>query len=242
MDSSIYSAMSAAKQFSQMQEITANNIANANTEGFKADNASFKSLYLNSSDVIVPTGYTELSSLNVNIDTGNIIQTGSKFDLLAGGKGFFKLINLDGDNHFKKTISIIRDSDGFLVDGEGSLLLDQQNQPINTRDMNYEITAKGEVITYEDQGTNTLAIIPSYNIENSEPSKNELGQLVINPDVPAILINNNKISSGFKEGSNVNTTKEMANLMQAQRNYKLSTKIISTIKNIHKHSNKLISE
>lgn len=107
------SASGALRYWERRQEITANNLANVSTDGFKAER-SFGSL-LNG---------TPVAGTHIDRRAGNIRVTGDKMDVALGNDGFFVVETPNGER-FSRGGHMTRDSEGFLADGSGNRVLGQ---------------------------------------------------------------------------------------------------------------------
>ena len=99
----IYSAATGLKALSTRIDVIANNLANAETNGFKAQRANFEDLYYqqmkqpgttDSSNVVSPSGIfvglgTKLSNTQLDLTQGAMQNTSSPLDLGIQGSGFF---------------------------------------------------------------------------------------------------------------------------------------------------------
>ena len=242
MDASIYSAMSAAKQFDQMHTATSSNIANANTSGYKADQLSFSTLYLNASNGVGAVAYPELSSVGVDLSQGALNFTNNKNDLVANGESFFKLRAVDGEEFFSKSISLLVDSTGTLVNADGSSVLGMGGETINVGDARFNFNANGEITSQTTKGVEVLGTLSTFNLSNVNALKSTSGRVIGSEDNPPTLNNNSQVLVGYKESGNVNTINEMARLMTIQKEYELSTKVMTTSKSLSSYSNKLIND
>jgi len=104
--------------------VTANNIANVNTVGFKESRAEF-------ADVLNATGYgllgntigsgVRLSSVAQQFSQGNINQTGRSWDMAIEGEGFFTL-NMNGNRVYSRAGNFTPDKNGYVVNPQGARL------------------------------------------------------------------------------------------------------------------------
>ncbi|MCH1920602.1 flagellar hook protein FlgE [Shewanella sp. A3A] len=107
--------------------VTANNIANVNTTGFKESRAEFADVYANSlfsnGRTAVGGGVTT-TQVAQQFHQGNLLSTNNTLDLAINGSGFFVTSSGIGDLDFSYTRAgaFKRDNDGFLVDSMGNYL------------------------------------------------------------------------------------------------------------------------
>ena len=122
---------SALNANSKEMGIVSNNIANANSTGFKKSTANFEHIYStnNSSDPDTFSGQgVDISDPRLQMSQGSLQATGGALDLAITGQGFFSLVQGD-----------------------------QVNTPFFTRDGSFNITATGEVIT--NDGLNVMGFM-----------------------------------------------------------------------------------
>ncbi|MDK9793909.1 flagellar basal body rod C-terminal domain-containing protein [Vibrio sp. D431a] len=239
MNSSLYTVMSAAKQFDQMQAVASNNIANANTSNFKADQVSFKTLYLNGGEQAGMNAYTELSNVGIDMRTGNIEHTNRSNDILAGEGLFFALKNVDGDNVISRSVTINKNNAGMLIDALGRNIQGITGENINVGSSPFWVDSDGSV-RGGSTGKELLGQLKMFSVANDGATKNANGELVLSGDevpqptkTPSVLV-------GYVESSNVDSISEMTKLMSAQRNYEISAKMMKTVSSLESSSNQLI--
>jgi len=104
--------------------VTANNIANVNTVGFKESRAEF-------ANVLNATGYgllgnaigsgARLTNVAQQFSQGNIDQTGRSLDLAIEGEGFFTL-NMNGSRVYSRAGNFQADKNGYVINPQGARL------------------------------------------------------------------------------------------------------------------------
>ncbi|TBB40263.1 flagellar hook protein FlgE [Rhizobium ruizarguesonis] len=99
------------------------NIANANTTGYKAVSTSFSSLVLPSSSGNYNSGGVQTSVRQAISQQGDISYTTSAYDLAISGDGFFIVESADGTPVLTRAGDFSVDSDGNLVNGAGFTLM-----------------------------------------------------------------------------------------------------------------------
>ncbi len=197
------------------------------------------------------TGLTQL-----DLEQGQAIQTGNPFDLMIQGKGFFQVGIPSGQNGAISEVRYTRDGNFHLspdpnkpgsyhlVNASGGYLLDQNGSPIEL-DGQYEVNfdSTGQIQMKNRNGTGTTLIsaqrVGLVDIQNYHLLKN-VGdnQFVIDADalpngtgaadyVRIMAPEEAEISSGCLEGSNVDLTKEMTDLMTSQRSFQMNARAVS---------------
>jgi flagellar hook protein FlgE len=112
----------------QSLDVIGNNIANANTTGFKSSTAEFADVYANSIDGSsanqVGIG-TQLSGVAQQFTQGTITVTNNPLDLAINGNGFF-MMSQNGASSYTRDGQFLLNSNGFLVNNNGLQVLGYQ--------------------------------------------------------------------------------------------------------------------
>ncbi len=170
------SGLSAA---SQNLDVIGNNVANANTVGFKQAQAVFSDVYANSLAAAGSTGAgigVAVSAIQQQFSQGNIRATSSPLDVAINGRGFFRLDNnssvqysRNGQFHVDKDGYIVNSSGGkltgFGIDSSGNLLIGNpvplqlstaqlQATPTTTADIGMNLDSREAVIAAPFSMTN----------------------------------------------------------------------------------------
>ncbi|CAB3751097.1 flagellar hook protein FlgE [Burkholderia sp. MSh2] len=106
-------------------DVIGNNIANANTTGFKQGRANFSDMYANSVATSVNTQIgigTQLASVQQQFGQGTINTTNSSLDVAINGNGFFQMSN-NGSITYSRDGTFHRDKNGAIVDSQGRNLM-----------------------------------------------------------------------------------------------------------------------
>ncbi len=254
----LYSA-AAGMQSQQMNlDVISNNLANANTTGFKASKLQFQDLlYENTKEAgsqagggnMLPTSL-QIGQGSVPVATsrsfaqGDLTQTGNNLDIAIQGQGFFEVQMPDGTLSYTRDGSFKTDAQGRVVTSDG-YPLQGGFQPIPTGTTTITVTPSG-MVTYAGTGSNTsfqiqLARFPNsggldavgHNLyqETLASGAAELGQPAVN--------GYGELQQGALEGSNVSVVQEMVNLILAQRAYEVNSKAVQAADEMMQESNNL---
>lgn len=116
--SSLYTGVSGLAAHGQALGVTADNIANAGTTGFKASRAEFQDIIAKNLKGILGGNQigrgVKIGAVNPVINQGNVDATEKSTDLAISGDGYFKVRGSDGDS-FTRDGSFKFDREGFLV-------------------------------------------------------------------------------------------------------------------------------
>ncbi|SHE59612.1 flagellar basal-body rod protein FlgG [Caldanaerobius fijiensis DSM 17918] len=231
-------------------DVISNNLANANTTGYKAARAEFKDLLYDTiqgpdnqqyvgSPVNIQVGVgVRPSATSRDFSEGNLQQTNNPFDIAIDGKGFFVVQGLNGplytrDGSFKLSVN---GNQAMLVTSEGYPVLDDTGNPITFDSTQKDITisSTGEISAKDDMGNIQdlgirLGIVNFVNPDGLMAQGDNLFQETVAsgqpiPDDPTNP--QNKVLHGFLETSNIKVVQEMVNLITAQRAYEINSKSI----------------
>ncbi len=163
------------------------------------------------------------SEVVTNYEQGQLQPTENSFDLALRGKGFFSIETPAGERYTRNG-EFTKDSEGYLVTKEGYMILGE-NGYIKVDSGNMLVKENGEV--YKDEqlvDRLKLAGFDDYSILRKEGN----GLVRIEEgveEVPATAEVN--VQQGFIEGSNVNSVKEMVEMMTMMRTYEANQKLIT---------------
>ncbi len=233
MDKALYVAMTAAKHNMLGQAVRANNLANANTTGFRADFEQARSMGVYYGDGYATRAYALTESPAVNYSPGPMIQTGEDLDVAIQGDGFIAVQNAEEAEAYTRQGSLQIDSAGILRTGNGLPVIGNGG-PIALPDFQKVEIGKDGIISVVLKGSppNALTIVDQIKLVNPEInnlvkksdgllySKNEEGVEDIDPNVT--------VQSGFLEGSNVNPMEELTRIITLARQYEMSVKLMQT--------------
>ena len=231
-------------------DVIANNIANANTTGFKSGRAAFQDLIyqtmqregaLTSEDgtsrpvgTDIGLGVQAAGVIRLN-SQGGLIQTENPLDLAIEGRGYFILNRPDGSQAYTRAGSFQLSSEGQLVALNGFEVEPAIVIPENTRQV--EINQQGLVMAYVENDPNpvqlgqlTMATFLNEagmkpigdNLLEATTASGEATEVV--PGDPGIGM----VRQGFLEASNVNIIQQITDLISAQRAYEMNSKAIET--------------
>lgn len=221
---------------SHKQDVIANNLANAETAGFRRDVPLFQERLTEAQSNRMPgmtNGLLEhlgggilASPTNIDTGTGDFQPTGSQMDVAIEGSGYFA-VDDDGTQRLTRNGSFrIEGSNLVLSDGSGRKVLDAQHRPIYV-DGNLasvtEISQDGQ-ISQAGQPVGRIGVF-----DTPDPSKiSKQGDTLLNyPDTDKLKVSGTaRLRSEFIERANVDPTTELASLMEAQRELEANANMI----------------
>lgn len=229
-----------------MVDVTANNLANINTTGFKRSQINFQDLlYLKmktagseiASGVEVPSGMeigngVRAASTVKIFTTGEVISTGGKTDIAIAGEGLLQVALPNGDMRYTRDGSLLINSEGQLVTNSGYTIEPAISVPTDA--VSLDIGKDGSVSVMTAAGTqSSLGNIQLVRFPNPSGLSSEGDNLMAETEAsgtPTMGIAGENgfgtIQVGFLEKSNVQMVTELVNLISAQRAYEVNSRAI----------------
>jgi len=257
----LYSAASGMNAQQLNVDNIANNIANANTNGFKSRQAQFQDLMYQSmiqpgaaasQQTTIPTGLqlglgTRAASSEIIFTQGNFVQTNNPLDVAIQGAGFFQVRTPSGELAYTKAGNFQLNNSGQVVTGNGDLL----DPPVT-------IPAAAQSVTIATDGTVSFTLpgqsasqqagqIQLANFANPS-GLNSMGSSLFLPTdasgapqvgIPGGSEGMGTLLQGFAEQSNVSVVQEFINLIVSQRAYEANSKVVKAADDMYQQVNNL---
>jgi flagellar basal body rod protein FlgG len=201
--------------YTKLQELTANNLANANTDAFKADRMAARQLP--GREYPVPVERTDL-------EQGRLHETGRPLDVALEGPGFFVVSTPRGER-LTRGGSLRLDASGCLIDGRGDPLVGAEG-PIRVNGAQLEIKPDGTVLV-DGAGAGRLRI---ETVDDAASLLKEgsgryvpVGTLRPVPETQAF------VRQGSVEEANLDPLLSMVELVTIQRSYGANIDALKTL-------------
>lgn len=240
MNLSFFTAAVGAQQQQQRLNVQANNIANVNTYGYKAEKPSFSSLMYNNVDGInqekLPRGSgAKMVMADTDFSGGAIADTGRSQDYAIQGEGFFALydpstgqVSYTRDGSF--TISEFQRPDGsgnlktvsMLSDGDGRFVLSSQGRLLEVTDPE----AEQPVGVFDFTNTDGMQRLG----DNRFVPVTKNGQ---------VRFGTGTARRGALEVSNADLAEQLTKVIEAQRSFSYALKMVETSDELESTANNL---
>lgn len=258
---SLYSAASGMTAQQLNVDNIANNLANANTTGFKQRRAHFQDLlYQNMTQAgaaagestTLPVGLqlglgTRASSNAIIFTEGNLTKTDNPLDIAIQGSGFFQVRLQNGTMAYTRDGSFKLESNGNLVTADGDMVEPAISIPADAQ--NISIAPNGKVsYVLPNQTASVMAGQLQIAIFQNPAGLNSTGKnLFAATDASGDAVVGNPGGSegsgtllqGQLEGSNVSVVDEFINLIVAQRAYEANSKVVKASDEMYQQANNL---
>ncbi len=210
--SGILTAARTLSYYNRRQEITANNLANVNTAGFKADRLVAHRVA--DLDSPVPVEATDLSQ-------GALRVTGRPLDVALEGQGYL-VVGASGGERLTRGGNLRLDGNGQLVTSEGLPVLGEQG-PIFLTGGSIEIGGDGTVKSDGHDVDRLRIVTPG---EGATMLKEGAGRFILTGDSTASTA---LVRQGQVEDANIDSISGMVSLVDIQRRYSASVTALRTM-------------
>ncbi|MBC9249851.1 flagellar biosynthesis protein FlgF [Pseudomonas alcaligenes] len=239
MDRLGYTAMTAASRTMSALGVRANNLANVNTPGFRADMERAKEVDVqgfgyDSRHLAVPEGS------GVNLTPGTLMATGRDLDFAIRGQGLIALQDGNGEAYTRQGNMLI-DGEGRLtiggrqVLGEGGpIVLPEYDSVTIGNDGTVSIVPRGDFVSAE------VDRIKLVDAGASELLKNQAGLLVRKDGQPAQPSEDVRLVSGHLESSNVSAIDQLTATMSLNRLFETQVKMMKAAEDLSEAGNRMI--
>ena len=249
MNSSLWVAKTGLDAQQTRMQVVSNNLANANTNGFKRDRAAFEDLlYQNVKQVGGQTSQQTRSPSGLQVGTGvrvvatekvfqqgNMAQTGNALDVGINGRGFFQVRLPDGSIGYTRDGSFQLDDQGQIVTNSGNVVEPGITIPSGTASIT--IGSDG-VVSAQLAGETAPVQLGSFQladfvnpaglqargenlyVESASSGAPQTGT----PGLTGL----GSLTQGALGGSNVNVVEELVNMIETQRAYEMNSKAVAT--------------
>lgn len=233
MDKMVHLSLRAMRGVMNRQTAIANNMANADTTGFRAEIVSAQAQYVHGEGLqsrATPNEYV----LTADLNPGAIKSTGRPLDIALGGQSMLAVQAPGGDEGYTRRGDLMLTESGLLTTGDGHPVLGEGGPLI--------VPPADKVTIAEDGG---VWIVPTGGDPNQPQQVDRLR--VVNPNGSEIVkaedtlfrVKNGgalpsdpdaRLQSGALEGSNVNMTQALVDMIETSRAYEAQVKLLSSAK------------
>lgn len=226
----LYLSAAGADVQRQRIEVMANNLANADSPGFKRELAIAQSRHaeaIETGSVMAGSrglddigGGVEMRSTLTDFAFGKLQRTQIPTDMALPGEGFFAVERGDQE-YLTRAGNFALNAQGELVTQEGYRVLSENGQPIVITDPNWRLRGDGVV---ESAGNE----FPLRLMQAAPGSLRKEGENLFSTTEEATPLASDKrqVMGGYLEGSNVSPVTQMMELIEATRAYEANIKMI----------------
>lgn len=239
MDNIGYLAISRAALLQRATEVAANNIANANTDGFRGSEAVFESMVVDtgSRSQMRQMAYAVDRGTFADMTEGALYRTSNPLDVAMVGEGWFGFMTQTGQTALGRAGNFSMSAQGDLVTASGDYVLDESGAPINIPPGagDVEIDRTGLITDARGDQIARIGTFQAQDVGNWT----QLGGAMLAPRdgvvelIPALEPD---MAQGFVERSNVNPIMEMTKMISLQRQYESAMNLANVSDDLRKQT------
>lgn len=244
MDKFLYIAASGAKQDLAATAVRANNLANAQTDGFKAQLEQARAMPAFGEGL--PTRvFSMTESPSNNYDSGPLITTDRPLDVAVQGEGWFSVQTEQGEEAYTRAGGFTMSAEGGLLDSKGNIVMGDTGPiflpvPINNITISGDGTISARLQGAPENAIEDVGQLKLVNPPIDQMQRREDGLFELKSGEIAQQDDNVFVASGMLEGSNVNAVDEMVNMISLQRHYEMQVKLMRKADTLAMRGNMLL--
>ena len=212
---------------SRALEVTATNMANANTPGFKAERVLFSDWLSKQTGADAPRGGKVVSFVQDRATyrdaaAGPVQHTGNPLDLALGGDGYFTVDTPRGPR-LTRAGRFALQANGTVGDGDGNPLLDTAGQPLRVAAADTQLHVAGDgTLSSENGRLGKIGIVTP-----ADPNKmHAQGDHLLTSSSPTAPVAQPRLVGGAVEDSNVQPVAETTRMMNQLREFQFVTQFV----------------
>jgi flagellar basal-body rod protein FlgF len=242
MDRLIYTAMTGASAAANRQAILSNNLANASTDGFRAEMSTYRAVPLQGEGASTRVFAVEASSGHLTTP-GPAHRTDRNLDAMTTGNAWFAVQGLDGTEAYTRNGHFEVSADGTLVSSQGLPMLSNSGSPI-TVPANAEVAIGNDGNISAKVGNQPSNIVGRLKMatptadERIKRSDDGLFRTVSGDPLPND--DTARLQVGALEGSNVNSIEAMVGMIQTARQFETQMRLLQTAESNDRSAGQLL--
>lgn len=228
MDRLLYIAMNGAKHSLYRQDVTASNLANASTNGYKAQNVAFRV-----APVVGPGMATRAFSVestpNADLSSGVLHTTGRALDVAVHGRGWIAVQDAKGGEAYTRNGSLQIDASGVLTTSNGQVVIGDGGPIAVPENSEVTIGKDGSVTVLSNGQYNAMTSIGRIKLVNpadADMVRGDDGLFRQKSNQSAEADANVNLASGVLESSNVNAVTTLVNIIEQSRFFDMQMQLM----------------
>ena len=243
MDRIIYTSMTGANAAAHRQAVLSNNLANASTQGFRAEMSTFRSVPIQGDGSKTRVFALEATSGHVNT-SGPVQRTGRNLDAMAIGSAWFAVQGLDGTEAYTRAGTFEVSAARQLLTPTGLPVLSDGGAPIDVPpgaevSLGSDGTVTAKAAGQPAQAIGRLKLATPTPEDPLRRGDDGLFRAASGEPIPSDP--NARMLSGAVEGSNVNPVESMVGMIAASRQFEQQMRLLQTAETNDKTASQLLS-
>ncbi|MCQ9379239.1 flagellar basal-body rod protein FlgF [Methyloversatilis sp. XJ19-49] len=244
MDRMIYTAMSGAKWTLERQASVAQNLANASSTGYRAEEHRLRAVPVQT-EAFASRVFVVDASVKNDFTPGPLQQTGGAYDVAIKGSGWFALAMPDGTEAYTRNGHLQISPTGVLQNHNG-IPVQGETGPITVPpDTEVTIGADGTLSAVQRTGgvnqVNQIGRLKLVDPPENTIKRGDDGLFRVTTPGPLPQAQNVRVASGFLEGSNVNVVDQVVAMISLSRQFEMQTRMLTTAERDDQAATQLLS-
>ena len=215
METATYATLTRQTGLKRQMDVIANNIANANTTGFRQEGVIF-SEWIAHVDQGDSVSMAAARIGRTSFVQGALEPTGNPFDLAIEGDGFF-LVDTPQGQRLTRAGAFSPSPEGVLVTPDGHPVLDEGGAPVFVPPDQPVVVARDGTLSADGQLLGRVGIVQPLDPGRMERS----GGVMFDAPEGFEPVENPRVLQGFTEASNVDPILQMSRMIEVQRAYEM---------------------
>jgi flagellar basal-body rod protein FlgF len=243
MDRLVYTAVSGMNASMMRERMTASNMANAQTIGFKAEVMRAETVTLDGPQLDV-RAMNRSEVKGANMKEGAIVETGRPLDVAMTGNTMLAVQSIEGQEAYTRRGDLSISTTGVVENGEGLPVLGETGPLMVPPGSTVSISQDGSVMVRDpavpEQAPQKIDRLKLVSTAGSQLEKDLAGVFRVPGGGVLPVDDNAKVIPESVEQSNVNSSEVLVDMIESQRLFDLRTKLVSTAKELDEGSSKLM--
>jgi flagellar basal-body rod protein FlgF len=244
MDKLIYTALTGLAARSRAQTVTANNLANAGTTGFRREIIAAEGRYF-AGAAITSRVQSGAPSVATPREAGRIEPTGRDLDIALGGEAWLAVqgpvVNGQPSEAYTRRGDLAVSATGMLQNGDGRAVLGQDGAPITIpAGAALDIAPDGSLSTRIGQVTTPLGRLKLVD-GSTLTDLDKAGDGLFATKDPLPIAPGARLTTGALESSNVQTAGALAELVEQSRGFEVNTRLLGIAKDMDERTSRLMA-
>ena len=243
MDRLIYTAMTGANAAANRQAVLSNNLANASTNGFRAELSAYRAVPLRGEGATTRVFALEATAGHSDAP-GPAMRTGRDLDAMVQGNNMFAVQGLDGTEAYTRNGSFAVSPQGTLLTSNGLTVLSDGGTPITIPNdamvsLGFDGTISAKVGNQPPSSVGRLKMVTPTTEDPLKRGEDGLFRPQSGDPLPNNA--NARMMTGVLEGSNVNTVETMVGMIQTARQFEVQMRLLQTAESNDRSAGQLLS-
>ena len=242
MDRMIYLSMAGAKALMQRQDALTHNLANAGTDGFRADLMTARAVPVRQEGTATTRVYNVETTTGFDAAPGPARQTGNALDIAVRGSGWLAVIGEDGTEGYTRDGGLMVDDQGMLRTRRGLAVMGDGGPITIPQNAEVAIGSDGNVSAkVGNQPSLPVGQLKLVDPPAAELAKGADGLVRLRSGDPADADPNVRVADGVLEGSNVNVVEAMFGMIEVERQFEMQMKLLQNTEANEQRAAQLLS-